>query len=36
MERYSERLTSRLAKEYTFMKIYGDDLRHNRKVKSSN
>lgn len=31
MERYSERLTSRLAKEYTFMKIYGDDLRHNRK-----
>lgn len=36
MERYSERLTSRLAKEYTFMKIYGDDLRHNHKVKSSN
>lgn len=31
MERYSERLTSRLAKEYTFMKIYGNDLRHNRK-----
>ena len=31
MERYSERLTSRLAKEYTFMKIYGDDLRHRRK-----
>ena len=31
MERYSERLTSRLAKEYTFMKIYGDDLRHKHK-----
>jgi DNA replication protein DnaC len=31
MERYSERLTSRLAKEYTFMKIYGEDLRHKRK-----
>lgn len=30
MNRYSERLTSRLAKEYTFMKIYGDDLRHRR------
>lgn len=31
MERYSERLTSRLAKEYTFMKIYGEDLRHKHK-----
>lgn len=31
MERYSERLTSRMAKEYTFMKIYGEDLRHKRK-----
>lgn len=28
MERYSERLTSRLTREYTFLKIYGDDLRH--------
>ena len=28
MERYSERLTSRLTKEYAFIKIYGDDLRH--------
>lgn len=34
MERYSERITSRLAKEFTFLKIYGDDLRHNKKVKS--
>lgn len=29
-ERYSERLTSRLTKEYKFMKIYGNDLRHKR------
>ncbi|MBQ3666069.1 MAG: ATP-binding protein [Lachnospiraceae bacterium] len=28
MERYSERLTSRLTSEYTFLKIYGHDLRH--------
>ena len=28
MERYSERLTSRLTSEYTFLKIYGKDLRH--------
>ena len=28
MERYSERLTSRLTSEYTFLKIYGNDLRH--------
>lgn len=34
MDRYSERITSRLAKEFTFLKIYGDDLRHNKKVKS--
>lgn len=34
MERYSERITSRLAKEFTFLKIFGDDLRHNKKVKS--
>lgn len=34
MERYSERIASRLAKEFTFLKIYGDDLRHNKKVKS--
>ena len=31
MDRYSERITSRLAKEYTFLKIFGDDLRHNRR-----
>lgn len=35
MERYSERLTSRLTKEYTFLKIYGDDLRHKLKKKKS-
>lgn len=34
MERYSERLTSRLTKEYTFLKIYGDDLRHKLKLKN--
>ncbi len=34
MDRYSERITSRLAKEFTFLKIYGDDLRHNKKVKA--
>lgn len=34
MKRYSERITSRLAKEYTFLKIYGDDLRHHRNIKS--
>lgn len=34
MDRYSERITSRLAKEFTFLKIYGDDLRHNKKVKT--
>lgn len=34
MERYSERIASRLAKEFTFLKIYGDDLRHNKKVKT--
>lgn len=33
MDRYSERISSRLAKEFTFLKIYGDDLRHNKKVK---
>ncbi|MBQ3583885.1 MAG: ATP-binding protein [Lachnospiraceae bacterium] len=34
MKRYSERLTSRLTKEYTFLKIYGDDLRHKLKRKN--
>lgn len=34
MERYSERLTSRLTKEYTILKIYGEDLRY--KLKSKN
>ncbi len=34
MERYSERLTSRLTKEYTFLKVYGDDLRHKLKIKN--
>lgn len=28
MDRYSERLTSRLTKDYTFLKIFGEDLRH--------
>lgn len=29
-ERYSERLTSRLTKDYKFMKVFGDDLRRKK------
>ena len=31
-QRYTERVTSRLLKEYTFLRIYGDDIR--RKLKA--
>ncbi len=33
MQRYSERITSRLTKDYTFIKIIGDDLRHTMRIK---
>ena len=32
MERYSERIASRLTRDYTFLKIYGEDLRHRIKL----
>lgn len=32
MERYSERISSRLTRDYTFLKIYGEDLRHRIKL----
>lgn len=32
MERYSERISSRLTRDYSFLKIYGEDLRHRIKL----